>query len=70
MAARCVVFGLIGAFAIKAAFEYEPRAAIGLDGALRKLSEQSYGQWLLGLTAAGLVAYAVFCFAEARYRRV
>lgn len=68
--ARCVVFGLIGAFAIKAALEYEPREAIGLDGALRKLSEQSYGQWLLGLTAAGLVAYAVFCFAEARYRRV
>ena len=68
--ARCVVFGLIGAFAIKAAFEYEPKEAIGLDGALRKLSDQAYGQWLLGLTAAGLVAYAVFCFADARYRRV
>jgi hypothetical protein len=68
--ARCVVFGLIGVFAIKAAVEYEPREAIGLDGALRKLADQSYGQWLLGLTAAGLVAYAIFCFADARYRRV
>jgi len=68
--ARCVVFGLIGAFAIKAAVEYEPQEAIGLDGALQKLSHQSYGQWLLGLTAAGLVAYALFCFADARYRRV
>ena len=68
--ARCVVFGLIGAFAIKAAVEYAPREAIGLDGALRKLSQQTYGQWLLGLTAAGLVAYALYCFADARYRKV
>lgn len=68
--ARCVVFGLIGVFAIKAAVEYEPREAIGLDGALRKLSQQTYGQWLLGVTAAGLIAYAIFCFAEARYRRL
>jgi len=68
--ARCVVFGLIGAFALKAAFEYEPKEAIGLDGALRKLGDQAYGHWLLGLTAAGLVAYAIYCFADARYRRV
>jgi hypothetical protein len=68
--ARCVVFGLIGVFAIKAALDYDPREAIGLDGALRKLSHQTYGEWLLGVTAAGLVAYALFCFAEARYRRV
>jgi hypothetical protein len=57
-------------FAIKAAVDYAPREAIGLDGALRKLSRQTYGQWLLGVTAAGLVAYAIFCFAEARYRRL
>jgi len=68
--ARLVVFGLIGGFAIKAALEYDPNEAIGLDGALQKLSHQSYGPWLLGLTAAGLVAYAIFCFADARYRRV
>jgi Domain of Unknown Function (DUF1206) len=68
--ARCLVFGLIGAFALKAALEYEPQEAIGLDGALRKLSHQAYGQWLLGLTAAGLIAYAIYCFADARYRKV
>lgn len=68
--ARLVVFGLIGGFAIKAALEYDPNEAIGLDGALQKLGHQSYGPWLLGLTAAGLVAYAIFCFADARYRRV
>jgi hypothetical protein len=68
--ARCAVFSLMGAFAVKAAIDYEPREAIGLDGALRKLSQQAYGQWLLGLTAAGLVAYAIFCFADARYRKL
>ena len=68
--ARLVVFALIGAFAVKAALEYDPKEAIGLDGALQKLTHQSYGPWLLGLTAAGLLAYAVFCFADARYRTV
>jgi Domain of Unknown Function (DUF1206) len=68
--ARFVVFALIGAFAIKAAVDYNPSAAVGLDGALQKLAHQSYGQVLLGLTAAGLTAYAVFCFVDARYRDV
>jgi hypothetical protein len=69
-AARGVVFGLIGAFLLKAAIEYDPQEAIGLDGALRKLAQQTYGEWLLGATAAGLIAYALFCFVQARYREV
>lgn len=68
--ARMVVFCLIGAFLIKAAVQYDPQEAIGLDGALQKLAGQTYGHWLLGLTAAGLIAYGIFCFVEARYREV
>jgi hypothetical protein len=68
--ARGVVFTLIGAFFIKAAVEYDPREAIGVDGALQKLAQETYGEWLLGLTAAGLVAYAIFCIVEAKYRRI
>jgi hypothetical protein len=68
--ARFVVFSLIGIFVVKAAYDYDPREAIGLDGALQKLASQSYGSWLLGIVAAGLLAYAVFCFFEARYREV
>jgi hypothetical protein len=68
--ARGVVFGLIGIFLFKAALEYDPGEAIGLDGALRKLAAQDYGGLLLGLVAAGLLAYGVFCLFEARYRRV
>ena len=70
LSARMVVFSLIGIFVVKAAHDYNPREAIGLDGALQKLASQSYGSWLLGIVAAGLLAYAVFCFFEARYREV
>lgn len=68
--ARGIVFGLVGVFLAKAAIEYDPDDAIGLDGALQKLAEAPYGPVLLGLTAAGLVAYGVFCLVDARYRDV
>ncbi len=68
--ARFVVFSLIGGFFVKAAYEYEAKEAIGLDGALRKVAQASYGPILLGIVAAGLLCYALFCFVEARYRRV
>ena len=35
--ARMVVFGLVGVFLIKAAVDYNPRKAVGLDGALAKI---------------------------------
>jgi hypothetical protein len=68
--ARGVVFTLIGIFITKAAVEYDPDEAIGLDGALQKLAEASYGSVLLGVTAAGLICYALYCFVDARYRDV
>jgi hypothetical protein len=68
--ARFVVFALIGVFAIKAAVDYKPKDAIGLDGALQKLAHASYGPWLLGLTAAGLFAYGVYCLVDAGLRDV
>jgi uncharacterized protein DUF1206 len=68
--ARAVVFGLIGVFVIKAALEYDPKEAIGLDGALQKLASATYGPYLLGVTAAGLLAYGFYCLVDARYRDV
>lgn len=69
-AARGVVFAIVGVFLAKAAIEYDPDEAIGIDGALLKLAEQPFGKVLLGIVAAGLVAYAVYCLVEARYRRI
>jgi hypothetical protein len=68
--ARFVVFGLIGSFLVKAAWEHDPKEAIGLDGALRKVIQASYGPVLLTIVAGGLLCYALFCLAESRYRRI
>ena len=68
--ARAVVFTLIGYGLIRAAIDYDPDKAVGLDGALLQLANASYGPWLLGLVAAGLIGFAAFSLAEARYRRV
>jgi len=68
--ARMVAFGLIGIFIVKAAIDYAPRNAVGLDGALERLARQSYGTFLLAVVAAGLIAFGIFSIAEARYRRI
>ncbi len=68
--ARMVVFLLVGYGVIKAALDYDPRSAIGLDGALQKLAHSSYGPALLGIVAVGLIGFALYCIADARYRRL
>jgi hypothetical protein len=68
--ARGVVFGLVGIFLLKAALEYDPDEAIGLDGALQKLANAPHGPWVLALTALGLFAYGLYCLVDARYRDV
>lgn len=65
-----VVFGLVGFGLIKAAIDYNPHSAIGLDGALNKLAHSSDGPALLGVVAAGLIAFALYSIADARYRKV
>lgn len=67
---RMVVFTLVGIFLVKAAVDYNAHAAIGLDGALAKLQHNSHGPFLLGLVALGLIAFALYSFSDARYRRI
>jgi hypothetical protein len=68
--ARMVVFGLVGYGLVKAAINYDPRDAIGLDGALSQVSHYSYGPLLLGIVAAGLIGFALYSMADARYRKI
>ncbi|MGC9500183.1 DUF1206 domain-containing protein [Streptomyces sp. WG7] len=68
--ARGVVFAAAGAFAVRAAVDYEPDRAKGLDDTLRSFADTPLGPWLLVCVAAGLVLFGVFSFALARWRRV
>lgn len=68
--ARGVVFALVGYGLIRAAVDYDPHQAIGLDGALAKLGQASYGPLLLGVVALGLLGFGAYSVADARYRKV
>jgi hypothetical protein len=69
-AARGVVFALIGAFLVRAAFEHDPNESVGVDGALHRLAAASFGPVLLALVALGLAAFGLASVVEARGRRV
>jgi hypothetical protein len=70
LAARGVVFSLIGASFIAAAMNANPQEAQGFGGALQTLREQAYGPWLLGVVALGLIAYGLYQMVIARYQRL
>jgi hypothetical protein len=65
-----VVASIIGIFLIVAALHHNPGEAKGLSGALITLLQQPFGPILLGIVAVGLLAYGIYSFVEARYRRL
>ncbi|WP_031488020.1 DUF1206 domain-containing protein [Streptomyces bicolor] len=69
-AARGLVFAVAGVFAVRAAIDYEPDRAKGLDDTLRTFADTPLGPWLLVCVAAGLVMFGAFSFAMARWRRI
>ncbi|MCI0508646.1 uncharacterized protein DUF1206 [Chromohalobacter marismortui] len=69
LAARGLVFGIIGTSLCVAAIDVEPEKIRRLGGALNTLAEQPYGRWLLGGVSLGLMAYGLYCFINAGYRR-
>jgi Domain of Unknown Function (DUF1206) len=66
--ARSLVFGLVGYFLLRAAIDFDPAKAVGVNGALAAVHHQPYGPWLLGVVAAGLITFAGFSLMESRYR--
>lgn len=68
--ARAVIFGLMGYFFIMAAIESDASSAMGIDGALRVLSQTAYGKILLFVAATGVISHGVLSLYEARYRRI
>lgn len=70
IAARGVVFVLIGWFLARAAMAHDASRAGGIDASLAALARQPRGELLLGVVAAGLISYGTFQLANARYRRM
>jgi hypothetical protein len=67
--ARGVVVAGIGVAALDAAVTYQASRAEGVDGVLRSFASTGFGPWLLVIVALGLIAFGVFSFLEAKWRR-
>lgn len=70
LVARGIVFCLVGAFFLLAAWRLDPSESGGLGKALLTLQGQPYGPWLLALIAAGLFAFGTYSVVEGFYRRI
>lgn len=70
LAARGVIFCLIGLFMVIAGWQKAAGKIKGLGEAFTTLASQPFGQVLLGLVALGFIAYGVHCVSLARYRHI
>lgn len=68
--ARGAVFAAAGGFALKAAWEFEPDKAKGMDDTLRAFTQTPAGPWLLAAVALGLALFGIFSFCSAHWREV
>lgn len=68
--ARGVVLGLSGWFLIRAAVQFDPSDAVGLDGALRRLADLAYGRVILVAVSLGLVIAGAYDMATFRRQRM
>jgi hypothetical protein len=72
MAARGVVFALLGWFVVVAGWSRDPSEVATTASSMRLLAGQpaGLGRWLLGITAAGFIAYGFYQFVHARYLQI
>lgn len=70
LSGRGLVLALVGAFLVVAAVQFDPAEAKGLDAALKTLADRAYGQVLLAVAVIGVLAYGVWSFVEAAYRKI
>jgi hypothetical protein len=68
--ARGVVWLVIGYMFLQAAMQSNPQEAGGSSQAFHFLESSSYGSYILGAVAIGLVFYGVFMFMRAKYQPI
>ncbi len=69
-AVRGLVVGIMGAFLILAATSADPSKARGFSGALDFLGHQTFGLWVLGVVAAGLIFLGIYSLMSAAWFRL
>lgn len=70
LAARGVLFAIVGIFFTYAAFSLDPQQAGSTADALEWIRQLPFGAFLYLVVAAGLAAFGLYNFVEARYRIV
>ena len=68
--ARALMMALVGFFLIRAAVQFTPDDAEGLDGSLRRLAETSWGSVMVAVIGIGLLIYGAFCVISAPIQRL
>lgn len=68
--ARAAMMALLGFFLIRAAVQFSPDEAEGLDGALRRLAAESWGTAMVLAIGVGLLIYGLFCVISAPIQRL
>lgn len=67
---RGALITLIGIYTMVGAVTDDPLHVKSLDQVLKTIAHETYGGWLIGIAALGLLAFGVSSMFEAAYRRV
>jgi uncharacterized membrane protein YidH (DUF202 family) len=68
LTARGAIVGFAGYLLLRAALDYDADEAAGVDGTLRELADQPFGQAILTVLGVGIACYGLYSWVEARYR--
>lgn len=68
--AKGIALVVVGVLLVVAAWQVDPNAAGGLDGAIDALLALPLGPWIVGLVGAGLIVYGAFLCVRARFARM
>jgi hypothetical protein len=67
---RAAMMALIGVFVARAAYQFDPDEAGGLDDSLRRVADNSVGVILVVVVAVGLVTYGAYCIVSTPSRKL
>jgi len=69
-ATRGFIFALIGVLMCLAVYQSSSNQIIGIDTVLKTILSQPFGIWLLGIVAAGLIAFGIYSMLSAAWFRL